>query len=327
MAVRLRARDGFAGLVLCAGLALAVPATALAMPPLVRTNPAANVGGQSATLKGTVTPRGKTTEFFFAYGTTKGYGQRTPTQTVGAGNGAQQVSQTVGGLRVGTQYHFRIVATNPDGTSSGGDRTFRTRPPDPNALLLTEQPNPLLFGHSAALSGQLLGPNNAGVGVTLMARPASQPTGPFSVAAGPIPTDANGGYGFFVLPGINTTYHAVAATARGTASVNLNVGVVYNVKLGASHTHIHSGSVVTFSGTVFPAAGGVVSIQKLSSRSGQYVTVSSAGLAAAPPVNGLPSSKFARRIHLHSSGSFRAVVPGTTDLSEGSSGRVSVHVS
>jgi hypothetical protein len=84
---------------------------------------------------------------------------------------------------------------------------------------------------------------------------------------------------------------------------------------------------VTFSGTVFPAAGGVVSIQKLSSRSGQYVTVSSAGLAAAPPVNGLPSSKFARRIHLHSSGSFRAVVPGTTDLSEGSSGRVSVHVS
>ena len=195
------------------------------MPPLVRTNPAANVGGQSATLKGTVTPRGKTTEFFFAYGTTKAYGQRTPTQTVGAGNGAQQVSQTVGGLRVGTQYHFRIVATNPDGTSSGGDRTFRTRPPDPNALLLTEQPNPLLFGHSAALSGQLLGPNNAGVGVTLMARPASQPTGPFSVAAGPIPTDANGGYGFFVLPGINTTYHAVAATARGTASVNLNVGV------------------------------------------------------------------------------------------------------
>jgi len=44
-------------------------------------------------------------------------------------------------------------------------------------------------------------------------------------------------------------------------------------------------------------------------------------------VNGLPSAKFSRRIHLHSSGSFRAVVPGTTDLSEGSSGRVSVHVS
>jgi hypothetical protein len=325
--VRFRAREGFAGLVLCAGLALAVPATALAMPPLVRTDPAGAVGGQSATLHATVTPRGKATQFFFAYGTTKAYGSRTPTQTVAPGNGAQQVSQTVGGLKVGTTYHFRVVATNPDGTASGGDRMFRTRPPDPNALLLTEQPNPVLFGHSAALSGQLLGPNNVGVGVTLMARPASQTTGPFTVAAGPFPTDGNGGYGFFVLPGNNTTYHVVATNARGTTSVDLSVGVVFNVKLDASHTHIHSGSVVTFSGTVFPTAGGVVAIQKLSSRSGQYVTVSSAGLTAGAPVNGLPSAKFSRQIHLHSSGSFRAVVPGTPDLSEGSSGRVSVHVS
>lgn len=327
MAVGFRARDGIAGLVICVALALAVPATALALPPVVRTDPAGNVGGQSATLHGSVTPRGKATQFFFQYGTTTAYGQRTPSQVVNPGNGAQAVAQTVGGLRVGTQYHFRLVATNPDGTSSGGDRSFRTRPPDPNALLLTEQPNPVLFGHSAALSGQLLGPNNAGVGVTLMERPATATTGPFSVAAGPFPTDANGGYGFFVLPGINTTYHVVASTARGTSSVDLNVGVTSNVKLRVSHAHIHSGSVVTFSGTVFPAASGVVSIQKLSSRSGQYVTVSSAGLAAAPPVNGLPSAGFSRRIHLHSSGSFRAVLPGTPDLSEGSSGRVSVHVS
>src|SRR4029078_11745459 len=108
------------------------------------------------------------------------------------GQGPQQVSQTVGGLRVGTQYHFRIVATNPDGTSSGGDRPFRTRPPDPNALLLTEEPTPLLFGHSAALSGRLLGPNNAGVGVTLMARPGSPPTRALSVRAGAVSTAPRG---------------------------------------------------------------------------------------------------------------------------------------
>ena len=237
----------------CAGLALAVPATALAMPPLVRTNPAANVGGQSATLKGTVTPRGKTTEFFFAYGTTKAYGQRSPTQTVGAGNGAQQVSQTVGGLRVGTQYHFRIVATNPDGTSSGGDRAFRTRPPDPNALLLTEQPNPLLFGHSAALSGQLLGPQQRRGRRDADGAPGQPADRAVQRRRGADPDRRQRRLRLLRAAGDqhdlprgrgHRPRHRQREPERRAWSTTSSSG--------ASHTRIHSGSVVTFSGSRVP---------------------------------------------------------------------------
>jgi hypothetical protein len=72
--------------------------------------------------------------------------------------------------------------------------------------------------------------------------------------------------------------------------------------------------------------GGLVSIQKLSSRSGTYVTVAHARLTGTTPQNDLPRSRYARRLRLRSSGIFRALVAGTPDLTEGTSRRVAVHV-
>jgi hypothetical protein len=92
---------------------------------VVTTNPPMNVTSSSATLKGTVNPHGLTTTLYFQYGTTNGYGSRTPNQTR-TGNNYQNVSANISGLAAGTRYHFRIVATNIAGTKYGGDRAFTT---------------------------------------------------------------------------------------------------------------------------------------------------------------------------------------------------------
>src|SRR5205807_6866294 len=82
---------------------------------------------------------GDVTQFFFDYGTTTSYGKSTPPGTIGscpAGvtspspycnvPATQNVSSNVTGLTPCTTYHFRIVASNPDGTTRGGDKSFTT---------------------------------------------------------------------------------------------------------------------------------------------------------------------------------------------------------
>jgi len=44
------------------------------------------------------------------------------------------VSANVHGLKACTTYHFRLVATNPDGRTKGADNTFRTRAERPGVL-------------------------------------------------------------------------------------------------------------------------------------------------------------------------------------------------
>ena len=49
--------------------------------PVVTTNPATKVAAFSATLNGSVNPRGATTMVYFQYGLTTSYGSTTPMQT------------------------------------------------------------------------------------------------------------------------------------------------------------------------------------------------------------------------------------------------------
>jgi len=99
------------------------------MPPTVTTGEATGVSATGAILHGTVTPGSLATTYRFEYGTTTGYGSISP---VGAGKAAGQgvapvaASQTVGGLKAGTTYHFRVVAESQGGVSEGEDETFTT---------------------------------------------------------------------------------------------------------------------------------------------------------------------------------------------------------
>ncbi|HEX6667037.1 MAG TPA: S1 family peptidase [Solirubrobacterales bacterium] len=96
--------------------------------PPVETGAASGVTEAQATLNGTVNPGGLSTTYRFEYGETAAYGASAPVPAGSAGSGGSPVavSATAPNLLPHTRYHFRIVATNANGTSAGRDRTFTT---------------------------------------------------------------------------------------------------------------------------------------------------------------------------------------------------------
>jgi sugar lactone lactonase YvrE len=106
-------------------------------PPLpsVSTNPATEVTLESATLNGAVNPNGTATTYKFEYGTTTGYGNSIPVPAASLGSGTESisVSQKIAKLKPDTEYHFRVVASNAEGTSNGSDMAFKTPVPLPTA--------------------------------------------------------------------------------------------------------------------------------------------------------------------------------------------------
>ncbi len=97
--------------------------------PVVGGVAASNVGQFGATLNGTLETGEALVNYHFEYGPTTAYGSLAPipdgvtaitAETVG-------VSQTVQGLRAGTTYHYRLVASSPGGTEvDGPDESFTT---------------------------------------------------------------------------------------------------------------------------------------------------------------------------------------------------------
>jgi phosphodiesterase/alkaline phosphatase D-like protein len=90
---------------------------------------ASNINVTEATLNGTVNPAGYGAWYRFEYGTTSSYGSSAPVASgyAGSANGVGGQSVTIGGLKPGTTYHYRITASNSVGTSYGADRTFTLR--------------------------------------------------------------------------------------------------------------------------------------------------------------------------------------------------------
>jgi hypothetical protein len=97
----------------------------------VLTAAATAIAGPTATLNGTLNPEGILyTECAFEYGTTVAYGSTVPCAespaTIGTGSSPVPVHADLSDLSLGSSYHFRLVGTNADGASRGGDRNFTT---------------------------------------------------------------------------------------------------------------------------------------------------------------------------------------------------------
>ncbi len=95
----------------------------------VTTAAATGITRAGATLNGSLEPNGLDAHYYFEWGTDQGYGNTTPSPPgtdAGSGVGATPASAAIAGLQFGTTYHFRLVATNVDGTDYGEDETFRT---------------------------------------------------------------------------------------------------------------------------------------------------------------------------------------------------------
>lgn len=105
---------------------LSWPAWVQAAKPSVVTGGATEINAQTARLWGAIDPNSLETTYQFEYGTTSEYGSTSPAVPKSIGTEPVEAMNEIEGLKTETTYHFRLVATNADGTTVGEDRTFTT---------------------------------------------------------------------------------------------------------------------------------------------------------------------------------------------------------
>jgi hypothetical protein len=137
----LRAKGLRAGVPLAAiTVALLLPSTALATAPSATTLPASNITATSALLNGQINAHDKVASWHFDYASDDEFGNNGTYPHSTPGGVAQAcfivcvpllnqdvfVSDGAHNLSPKTVYHFRVVASNADGTTFGQDLTFKT---------------------------------------------------------------------------------------------------------------------------------------------------------------------------------------------------------
>jgi hypothetical protein len=190
-----------------------------ARPPSVQTATAQAVAADSAQLTGTLDTLGRTTTWWFQYGTSTKYGLSTPAQNGGSKAGVQSVATTVTGLSPTTTYHFRLVAKNDIGTTYGRDATFTT-----TGVTLAAGARQLVYGGRVRLSG-IVPTRRAGEQVLIFSEPFG--SGSFRAVA-TVLSDATGAWTYLARPGIATSY---AASWHGGLSASVSIAVHPRVTL------------------------------------------------------------------------------------------------
>lgn len=228
-------------------------AAAAASAPAVSTGAPKLVSYTTATLTGTINPRGQDTSYFFQYGPTKAYGSQTAVADAGHGKSTVRVSFPVGGLQPLTRYHFRLIGVNASGANSGGDGFFTTKKV-PLSLAILVAPNPVIFGGNVFVQGTLSGTGNAGVAVALQGNPFPYLQG-FANLGNPELTTASGSFSFPVVGlGQTTQFRVVTVSSHAVASP---VAVEYVAVSVTSHVgRTGRRHFARIYGTVTPAVDG-----------------------------------------------------------------------
>ncbi len=303
--------DQWAGRYVRALAALSVMAGALAGPALAATSPPAapaisgvylsNVSFSSAVFFGYINPHGQSTNYYFQYGESTGYGAQTPLAPVGNGTISIKVAQQVGGLKPATTYHFRLVATNSTGTSTGLDHTFTT-PRVPLSLQIAGVPNPVPFGEPFLVEGSLTGTGSASHAIVLQSNPFPYTAG-FKTVGNPELTNATGGFSFPVVGLLeNTQLRVQTVGAPSVTSPVLTENVAIRVTFTARRTHRrHRWRLY---GTVTPAEPGALVGFQLLVAGGR--TVNEGGTVVKQGSSTV--STFSRTVRLHHGGVYRALV-------------------
>lgn len=110
-----------ANTIAASGLGLPAPVAAV-----TTTGATTAITALSATLSGTVNPKGSATTAYFQYGTTTGYGTSTSGQSAGSGTANVTFTAGISSLLPQTTYHYRTVVTSAGGTVFGKDKSFKT---------------------------------------------------------------------------------------------------------------------------------------------------------------------------------------------------------
>ena len=302
-------------------LALAAPASAATSAPAVHVTGAAQVTQTSATLTGTVDPNGLQTTYYYEYGTAAGkYTARTGPADAGSGTKPVAAAAGLTGLTPATTYHFRLVATNAKGTTTGNDHAFKTQR-QPLGFNMLANPNPVTYGGSVSLLGQLTGTGSANHQVKFQLK-AFPYTADWTDATGVLVTDAKGVFGA-TIPNllVNTQFRAITTDKQPTASNPVIVGVAVKVSLHVRPGHVRAGRKVIFSGFVTPANDGALYyLQRLVH--GAWKNVHSGSVRHGTAT----TSRFVRSLRTRHSGAYRVVVGVNNQNTSGVSNVVHLHV-
>jgi hypothetical protein len=244
------------------GLALgAVLVAASALPAVAQAAgaPKANTGGAkeisyaSAVLAGNVNPNAGNTSYYFQYGPTKAYGSQTAISDAGAGSSAVPVRLAISGLQPITVYHYRLVAVNASGVSTGSDNAFKTTVV-PLSLQILSSPNPVPFGGAVTVQGTLSGTANANRAVVLQASTFPFTAG-FQSIGNPELTTATGSFSFTV-PSLEqiTQFRVFTTTSTPVVSPIATENVAVRVSSHVARTK--RAGYARIYGTVTPAVIG-----------------------------------------------------------------------
>lgn len=287
-----------------AGAVASAPAAAdAASRPGVRTTDASRVTASSARLNGRVDPNGQSTTYSFQYGTTTKYGSTTPAAPAGSGDKEVRASADIAGLKPNTRYHFRIVASNATGVSSGTDRTFRTDKV-PLSLGMTATPNPVPYGSATTLSGALAGTGGGGRTIQIQQEAFPFTTG-FANYGNPLVTAADGSFSLPVAGLLaNAQFRAITTEGKQLASPPVMVGVAPVVRTEVSTTRPRRGRHVRFAGSITPRwIPAQVAIQRRA-RDGRWITVAGTITRSF----GARKARYAKRVRVRRDGTYRVFV-------------------
>jgi alpha-tubulin suppressor-like RCC1 family protein len=222
--------SGVAGLANVAAIAPHGRAALVPLAPTLGFHSADPFSATEATLRSRINANGQVTAARFEYGTDTSYsGGIVPVGlTPGNSTQPQDVAENLGGLSPDTTYHFRLVATNLAGTTTGGDGTFHT----PSIPSLTTAPASDLTETGAMSGGEVTDDGDRAV----TERGIVWSTAPDPELGNGTVVPAGDGVGIFdapldnLLPG--TTYH-VRAYATNSIGTGYGDGIYFT-----THTRI-----------------------------------------------------------------------------------------
>jgi hypothetical protein len=185
------------------------------------------VNSLGATLAAGVNPRGLATSVRFEYGTSTSYGTATPEQAIGAGGSTVSVTAAIGGLKPGTKYNYRAVASSAAGITRGGNRCFTTSKA-PTGVAITPSTIRPVWGSGLTIRGTVSGAGSLPVAL-------EKQDFPYSVGFAQIATASANSSGAFTLTApplfvtarlrVVTRTTIVATSPVTTASVAVKVGL------------------------------------------------------------------------------------------------------
>jgi len=274
--------------------------------PSVVTLPATSTTTTSTTLNATVNPNSvEVTKCQFEYGLTTAYEKSAPCNPApGSGTGAVAVSAQVSGLTPHSTYHFRIAATNAEGTTDGGDLTVST------AVPIIESVSPATGPESGGSSVTITGINFTGIKSVKFGSAdaasfkvtsetsiiAISPEGSgivnitVSNAAGPSPAASADQFEYLPYPTV-TEVHTDVGPQAGGATVTItgtNLGNATAVKFGSTNATSFESTSKTSLTAVTPKGTGIVDVT-VTNPTGTSVTHLADRFAYEPPLG--PSSR------------------------------------